>query len=400
MTTRNVPLNFNIKTFCSHYVRMSYAILVFSLSLLAIFKAPTRLLWIIAILVTECGHILAMSSLLVLLPGWRSSRLGRLSVMLGLSASLLALTPLIRAASVKKRLPEQFEVAFGKHSENDSFPNRWRQSPLDYLDVFRGIDYPTIACTTFVYRIIGEDSLTLDLYRPAPVNSASPGVVVIHGGAWQSGNSKQLPELNSYLASRGYLVAALNYRLAPSWRYPAPVEDIQAAVSYLNQHATQFGLDPTRLVLLGRSAGGHLALQVAYASNESAIRGVISFYGPADLYYGYTHPANPLVIDSRKVLVEFLGGSPDELPEIYRRASPIHYVGASTPPTLLIHGGRDELVSPAQSRRLADRLRDRGVAHVYLELPWATHGCDFNLNGASGQLIVYAVERFLAAVSW
>lgn len=203
MTTRNVPLNFNIKTFCSHYVRMSYAILVFSLSLLAIFKAPTRLLWIIAILVTECGHILAMSSLLVLLPGWRSSRLGRLSVMLGLSASLLALTPLIRAASVKKRLPEQFEVAFGKHSENDSFPNRWRQSPLDYSDVFLGIDYPTIACTTFVYRIIGEDSLTLDLYRPAPVNSASPGVVVIHGGAWQSGNSKQLPELNSYLASRG-----------------------------------------------------------------------------------------------------------------------------------------------------------------------------------------------------
>lgn len=377
---------------------MAYAILVFSLSLLAIFKAPTRLLWIVAILVTEYGHLLAMFSLLVLLPGWRSSRLGRFSVTLGLTASLVALTPLIRAVPVRNRLPEQFEMAFGAQGDNHSFVSRLRQSPLDYSEVFLGIDYPTIACTTVVYRIIEEDSLTLDLYRPAPVNSASPGVVVIHGGAWQSGNSKQLPELNSYLASRGYLVAALNYRLAPFWRYPAPVEDIQMALSYLKHHATQFGLDPTRLVLLGRSAGGHLALQVAYTSNEPAIRGVISFYGPADLYYGYTHPANPLVIDSRKVLEEFLGGSPDELPEIYRRASPIHYVGASTPPTLLIHGGRDELVSPAQSRRLADRLRDRGVAHVYLEVPWATHGCDFNLSGASGQLIVYAVERFLAAV--
>ena len=150
---------------------------------------------------------------------------------------------------------------------------------------------------------------------------------------------------------------------------------------------------------MGRSAGAHLALQSAYTANDSAIRGVVAFYAPADLHYGYIHPANPLVIDTQMMLEDFLGGRPDELPDVYREGSPINHVTASTPPTLLIHGDRDELVSPAQSRRLAAGLGEHGVPHLYLKLPWATHGCDFNISGPSGQLILYAVERFIAAIA-
>jgi len=386
---------FFLKANTWRYVRLAYALLVFALSLLAIFEAPTRLLWMAAILVTEYGHFLVILPLAVLLPGWRHSWPGRFSVVLALIASLLTLTPILRALPVKNRLPEQFELAFDSKNDNSSLVEIGRQNPLDFSDLWFGIEFSTIESSTHVYRRTDGKELTLDLYRAASGNPARPGVIVIHGGAWRSGDSKQLPNLNSYLAGKGYVVAALTYRLAPQSRYPAPISDIQAAISYLREHASEFGLDPTRLILLGRSAGAHLALQTAYTSNEPAIRGVVSLYGPADLYYGYTHPARPLVIDTKKVIEDFLGGNPTELPEIYRTASPIHYVGANTPPTLLIHGGRDELVSPEQSRRLASRLRASDVPNLYLQLPWATHACDFNISGPSGQLILYAIEHFL-----
>ncbi len=382
------------KTNSWRYVRLAYALLVFAFSLLAIFEAPTRLLWMAAILVTEYGHFLAILPLPVLLPGWRHSWPGRFSVLLALIASLLTLTPMLRALPVKNRLPEQFEIAFDNKNDNGSLPEIGRQDPLDFSDLWFGIEFSTLESRTHVYSRTDGKELTLDLYRAAS-GIPAPGVIVIHGGAWRSGDSKQLPNLNSYLAGRGYVVAAVTYRLAPQSRYPAPISDIQSAISYLRDHASEFGLDPTRLVLLGRSAGAHLALQTAYTSNELAIRGVVSLYGPADLYYGYTHPARPLVIDTKKVIRDFLGGNPTERPEIYRAASPIHYVGVNTPPTLLIHGGRDELVSPEQSRRLASRLRASDVPNLYLQLPWATHGCDFNISGPSGQLILYAIERFL-----
>lgn len=115
--------------------------------------------------------------------------------------------------------------------------------------------------------------------------------------------------------------------------------------------------------------------------------------------YGYANPANPAVIDSRGVLDAYLGGSPAEAPAAYRTASPITFVGPVTPPTLVIHGGRDELVSVVQSERLAARLARTKTPHPLLRLPWATHGCHFNFSEPCGQLSTDAIERFLAAVT-
>jgi acetyl esterase/lipase len=226
----------------------------------------------------------------------------------------------------------------------------------------------------------------------------APGVLVIHGGSWQTGDSGQLAALNRYLAARGYLVAAVDYRLAPSSIFPAALEDVRAALRHLKANAATIGLDPQRLVLLGRSAGGQLALLAAYAGADPAIEGVVSFYGPADMLYGYENPSNPRVSDSRGILEAYLGGSPTEVPAAYHLASPIELVGPESPPTLLIHGGRDELVSPMQSERLAARLEEAGRPHLLLRLPWATHGFDFSFNGPGSQLSTYAIERFLAVV--
>ncbi|HKP73003.1 MAG TPA: alpha/beta hydrolase [Pyrinomonadaceae bacterium] len=379
--------------------RLVFGALCFSVALLAVFRAPTTSLWMLSIGVTEWGHVLALFSLVALLPGWRRSRAGRVGATLGLLAALLALSPLARAALIARHLPSDLERAFGSAPPRATHDVAPRSAPLSATGLVRGIASPAVKRDTLVYTTRGEQSLSLDLYQPNAPHAPAPCVVVIHGGSWQSGDSEQLAPLNDYLAARGYAVAALNYRLGASHPFPAARDDVQAAVSFLKTNAARLGIDAGRFVLLGRSAGGQLALLVGYTAGDPAIRGVVSYYAPADMRYGFAHPANPLVYDSRGVLASHLGGTPDDAPAQYDAASPINFVGADTPPTLLIHGGRDELVSPAQSERLAARLAGASRPHLLLRLPWATHACDFNFGGPCGQISTYAVERFLASVT-
>src|SRR5205085_8958681 len=101
---------------------------------------------------------------------------------------------------------------------------------------------------------------------------------------------------NTELVEAGYNVASINYRLAPAYTYPAPIEDLQAVLAYLRSHATELSIDTNKLILLGRSAGGQIVLSAAYTLRDRAIKGVISFYGPADMVWGYANPTNPLVL--------------------------------------------------------------------------------------------------------
>jgi acetyl esterase/lipase len=265
-------------------------------------------------------------------------------------------------------------------------------------EVLLGIRSPKVRKSRIRYATSGSQRLDLDLYHAASASGCAPCVIVIHGGSWNSGDSSQIPGLNSYLAARGYHVAAINYRLAPQHRFPAARDDLLAAIGYLKANAAELAIDAQRFVLLGRSAGAQLALLVAYTANDPAIRGAVGFYGPADLAYGYLHPAKKAIIDSVGVIEAYLGSSLDSAPEIYAAASPLSQAHSGCPPTLLIHGGRDNLVSPVQSERLAARLAAVGCPHLLLRLPWATHGCDVNFSGPSGQISTFAIERFLAAV--
>jgi acetyl esterase/lipase len=237
--------------------------------------------------------------------------------------------------------------------------------------------------------------LTLDLYSPdAGGIPDRPLVLVVHGGSWQSGDSRELTGLNRYLAGAGYAVAALNYRLAPRHRFPAPLEDIASAIRFLEGPGRGSGRWKG-VVLLGRSSGGHLALLAAYAPVHPAIRGVLALYPPTDLIWSWQRPSPNRLMDSNGVIRAFLGGSPEEMPRRFEAASPVLQVRAGLPPTLLLHGGRDELVSPIQSRRLARALEGAGAPYVHLELPWGKHGMDANLAGPGGQITLYAVTRFL-----
>lgn len=368
------------------------------LGLLAVVRAPNGALWKAAIAATEWGHGAALLTLAPLRPGWRATRIGQLRLGLRLLAALLELTPLLRALPVAARLPARLEQAFGTRPPRQTPQAPALKRPLSLRKLLLGIRSPRVVVSTHTYALRDGQALQLDLYQPRQRSGALPGVLMIHGGAWRAGTRDQLAALNRYLAARGYLVAAPSYRLAPAHIFPAALEDLQAALAFLKQQAAAFELDADRLALIGRSAGGHLALLAGYQANDPAVRGVVSFYGPADLHYGYAHPANPAVIDTRLVQEEFLGGRPEQIGDVYTSASPICAVGPDTPPTLLIHGGRDELVSPRQSERLAERLAQAGRPHLLLLLPWATHGCDANLSGPSGQLSTFAIERFLSGV--
>jgi acetyl esterase/lipase len=379
--------------------RLTFGILCLLVSLLAVLPAPTTRLWMLAIGVTEWGHILALIALVPLLPGWRGSKMGRIGAAAGIAAALLALSPLLRAIPVAQRLPAQLRSAFGESPTTATTDSLARSTPLSARDLIFGVSLPTVNKKTVAYVVRDNESLTLDLFRRSNEQARTPCVVVIHGGSWQNGDNTQLAPLNSYLAARGYTVAAINYRLGPEHHFPAALDDVRAAIYYLKANAAELGLDGERFVLLGRSAGGQLALLAAYTAHDPSILGVVSLYGPADLVYAYAHPANPLVFDSRGVLEAYLGGSPDQVMSQYDAASPINFIGADTPPTLLIHGGRDELVSPVQSERLAGALERAGRPSLLLILPWATHGCDFNFSGPCGQISAYAIERFFKAVT-
>jgi acetyl esterase/lipase len=369
-----------------------------ALAATSLVDAPVWPLLVLRILVTELGYALALPAVALLAAG-SDTPTGRVGSALGLLAAGLGLAPALRAAQIGRRLPEQLAAAFGEATPRAGPGALPRPAPLVIADLLRGVTSPLVRRSRRVYVVRDGQPLSLDLYQPAHAEGAAPGVLVVHGGSWEHGDSTEMASLNRYLAARGYIVAAINYRLSPAHPFPAARDDVLAALSYLKANAAAIGLDPARIVLLGRSAGGQLALLVAYTAADPAIRGAIGFYPATDLAYGYDHPCDPRLLDGCAIVRLYLGGAPDKIPATYAAASPITFAGPAAPPTLLVHGLRDELVEPAQSERLAARLAQADRPHLLLRLPWATHGYDANFSGPAGQLSTYAVERFLAAVT-
>jgi acetyl esterase/lipase len=162
---------------------------------------------------------------------------------------------------------------------------------------------------------------------------------------------------------------------------------------------------------MGRSSGGHLALLAAYSAGDERlpatcqdlqtsenVRAVVSFYAPTDLLWAYDNPANRFVIDGPAALARFLGGSPRESAEMRERfilASPVAHVAANTPPTLLIHGGRDQLVRNENMNFLAGKLKAADITHKTLHIPYAQHGFDYNFNGFGAQIAESVILDFL-----
>src|SRR5215470_17656962 len=114
--------------------------------------------------------------------------------------------------------------------------------------------------TDVVYGDAGGEPLRYDFYRPLGVSGLTPGVVFVHGGGWAGGDPSQAAGNGMHFARRGIATISISYRLAPTHHFPAPLDDVRRGLRHVRAHADEFGVDPDRLVLMGLSAGAHLAV--------------------------------------------------------------------------------------------------------------------------------------------
>jgi acetyl esterase/lipase len=377
------------------FLRLALAAVLFLLSVMVVVPATHLVLWYVVILVTELGHWFSLASLGLLI--WELVAHRRhpnfLTLALGLASLVLFLKPLVQATLIARKLPAGLAAAFGEKGRGPGLP----AAPLSDVQLWNLAPGPAVQEREYSFPARDGTPLPLRFYTDGGPG-LEPGIVIIHGGGWNSGNERQLPKWSRKLASLGFRVASISYRLAPRSHWPAQKEDVATALAFLHAHAGELGLDSSRLVILGRSAGGQIALDAAYTLRDPAIRGCIASYSPTDMNFAYWTGKEDDMLGSRPLVRGLMGGPPSSDPALYRDASPLDFVGAGTPPTLLIHGTRDEIVWVRHSERLRDRLQQAGRPVFLLELPWATHGFDVVPRGPGGQLELYAMVWFLNAV--
>lgn len=236
---------------------------------------------------------------------------------------------------------------------------------------------------------LGEGrSETLDLYQPAaPATTPRPAVVIIHGGGWTSGDKggKREQVSGTTLAQAGYVAVSINYWLCEAKRWPTNLHDCKNAVRWLRVHAARLGVDPERIGVIGGSAGGHLALMVAYTAGDPRLEPPGPYPGVSDRVsacvnmYGITNlltrketkpDGTPLDIPKGHALFR---GSRDEVPDLWRLASPVTHVSPRVPPTLILHGTADAVVDRDQATELERVLRSAGAEVRLLKVEGATH---------------------------
>jgi len=244
--------------------------------------------------------------------------------------------------------------------------------PLAGVTVRRDVTYAT---TT-------NGPLTLDVYRSAGARAPSPVLIFLHGGGWIMGSKhdalpevyrapsygdRTWPSMLPYLR-RGLAVVSPDYRLAGVASAPAAVDDCRHALEWVGAHGSEHGLDPRRVVTIGASAGGHLALMTAFdADSRVRVRGAIDLYGITDV------PPLLATPDARPWASKWIGNGADAQ-ALARRMSPLSLVRAGLPPVLIVHSDADAVVPYDQAERLAGALRAAGVSVDLVTLPGGLHG--------------------------
>jgi acetyl esterase/lipase len=243
--------------------------------------------------------------------------------------------------------------------------------------VLRGVPYAELE---------GARPLELDLWLPETTGRGVPLVLFVHGGAWRRGRRDDMGLLTrdwspgpfALIAAAGVAVACVDYRLSGEARFPAPLEDLRAALRWLGLRSSELGLDTGRTVVWGESAGGHLASLLALSPTEPAPVAAISWYGPSDLTVR-RGPYDPRSATTPEALL--LGEAPATSAERTRAASPLAQAHPGAPPFLLVHGEDDTLVPCSHSRDLATRLNELGAPVQLRTVPGAEHGW-YGLSGA------------------
>jgi acetyl esterase/lipase len=230
---------------------------------------------------------------------------------------------------------------------------------------------------------LDDGSVSLDLFTPeSGSDRPTPAVVFIHGGGWYAGSKKDLRFAAKDMAKAGYVGVSVGYRLAPKHKFPAQIEDVKCAIRWLRANADKYRIDKERIAVAGASAGGHLALLAGLtlpkdnlegaggvgADQSSQVCAVVNFFGPTDLARDGWLP----LVD--KMIVDFLGGARESIPQTYVAASPMTYIHKGGPPVLTIHGTKDPLVPYSQATLLHEALQKAGESSQLETIEGKGHG--------------------------
>lgn len=222
----------------------------------------------------------------------------------------------------------------------------------------------------------GKDTLQrMDIYLPANrTTDSTKSLILIHGGGWISGSKADfVTYIDSFKARLpDYAIFNINYRLVNgSNLFPTQENDVKAAIDFIVGNAEKYHVSKDHFALLGFSAGAHLALLQAYKNPSPGIKAVVDYFGPTDLVAMYNNPWHPLVPLALQMIT---GKLPEHDKTIFEQSSPAHFVSKASPPTLILHGGKDVVVNVSQSKLLAQKLKEAGVKHELYIYPFEGHG--------------------------
>ena len=257
-------------------------------------------------------------------------------------------------------------------------------------------DPPISIDRALVYASPAGEDLHADVYRP-PGAGPFPAVLVVHGGSWTRGNRSRMTRVAERLAGSGYTAVSVDYRLAPAHRFPAPVHDCKTAVRWIRQHADELHVDPKRVGGFGYSSGAHLVAMLATTTPRDGLEGEAPQGAPSSRIQAAVLGGTPTDLrrfPANPTMQRFLGGSPDELPDLYAFASPITYVSPDDPPMFLYHGTRDWIVDVSQARTMAKALDDAGVPHELHESDLG-HAATFVMDGDEVAGAIRFLDRWL-----
>lgn len=250
---------------------------------------------------------------------------------------------------------------------------------------------------------MGYRPLRMDIYRPANAKAANrPLLIWVHGGAWVAGTPQEAaafadwPGVLAAMAAKGYVVAAVSYRLAKEAPFPAAIRDVKSGIRWLRAHAGDYGIDPGQVGIWGESAGGHLIGLAATSCGVAAlepidesrrrgprppeqpapstcVQAAVGWFGIYDLNFEgpVQYPPQPPEDPTRL----FVGCQTAQCTVEQKRAvSPVTYIDKSDAPMLLIHGDADFAVPYQQSEVMAAALKAAGVPVELMIIPGANHG--------------------------
>jgi acetyl esterase len=261
-----------------------------------------------------------------------------------------------------------------------------------------------------VYHTVNGQALSVAIYRPSWPPRAWPTLFYIHGGGWNGGSNDTARTDYRWYANHGWLVISSQYRLATAtdhtWNQ-AP-GDVACALAWTARNAAQLGVDLTRLVLAGDSAGGNLAINLGYSAAAGTARSTCGGAVPVPAAVVVTYPAvNPVSIyDANFTLgsvrggasvAEYAGGTPQQYPSRYKAISSSTYITGKAPQTLIIEPEHDSLVPPGEVYAFAGQARAAGVDITLAAIPFANHIFDFYAAGTIGdQTRLTITQNYLA----